>query len=313
MAKKTPASYFLPSLFCVRVWTQDIEVDSGRSKSRPGPWMSTSSSESSSGRYSMPEQPRGVIRALATPETVDMMLRSNWGPPTAGVYVLKSKVNEWMTLAWVEDLASGSTQNLIRTSDAWIHRLTIRNHRTDGRVLLIGEYEARENTVNALNALPVGVTIPASPAAPADQRVYPVMRAEFTSDPGGTPVKLLYTELDITLDQRLSGEWTFSDKWDVWKRGKTLVTVDLKGMLSYETWTLLDAARAGTKGRFLFSATAPALAPLSASTFSIDIKSMDFEVDEIGHDATNGWVTFSASGRALIDSSSGDFLTITKT
>ena len=29
-------------------------------------------------------------------------MRSNWGPPTAGVYALKSQIDKWMTLGWAE-------------------------------------------------------------------------------------------------------------------------------------------------------------------------------------------------------------------
>ena len=220
-AKKTAVQDFTLGGNCIRCWTQAVDVDPGRIKSRPGPWMSTSYSENEASRYSMPEQPRGIIRTMATPQSVDILLRSNWGPRTGRgpyVYTLTPQVTEWLTLAWAESLASGSTQNLIRTSDLWVHRLTIRNVRTEGRIVLIGEYEARENNINVLNALPAGVVIPASPAAPTDLRQYPIMRAEFkldgATDPGGIDIKLLYTELEITLDQRVSGEWTMSDKWD---------------------------------------------------------------------------------------------------
>jgi hypothetical protein len=307
-AKETAVDDFTLGANCIRCWTQEVDVDPGRIKSRPGPWMTTSYSENEASRYSMPEQPRGIIRAMATPQSVGLCLRSNWGPVTAGSYTLKSQVDKWMTLAWAESSASGSTQNLIRTSDLWIHKLTIRNVRTEGRIILIGEYEARTENINALNGLPAGVVIPAAPAAPTDLRIYPVMRAEFTrdgtSDPSGLDLELLYTELEITLDQRISGEWTMTDKWDVWKRGKTYVSVNMKGTLSDETWTLLDAARAGTNSRFIFTAVAPAAGILPASTFTIDIKNMDFEIHKIGHD-NKGWCDFSALGRALVDSSAG--------
>jgi hypothetical protein len=314
-AKKTAVDDFTLGANCIRCWTQDIDIDPGRIKSRPGPWMTTAYSENESSRYSMPEQPRGIIKAMATPQSVGMLLRSNWGPPTAGVYALKSQVDKWLTLAWVEDLASGSTQNLIRTSDLWVHRLTIRNVRSEGRIVLVGEYEARGNNINALNGLPSGVVIPASPAAPTDLRIYPVMRAEFkldgSTDPSGVDIELLYTELEITLDQRVSGEWTMTDKWDLWKSGKTYVSVRLAGTLSYETWQLLDLARAGTNRGFIFTATAPAAGVLPSSTFTVNLKHMDFDVDSIGHD-DKGWCDFTATGRALVDAS-GNFVTLSIT
>ena len=83
----------------------------------------------------------------------------------------------------------------------------------------------------------------------------------------------------------------------------------LAGTLSYETWQLLDLARSGANRGFIFTATAPAAGALPASTFTIDIKNMDFEVEEIGHDE-KGWCEFRALGRALVDSS-GNFVTLT--
>ena len=281
----------------VRLWTTDFGTDPAYVKSRPGPWMTELVSESEDSRYSQMENPESSVACSATPETIEMLLRSNWGPYAAGAFTLKSQVNEWFTLAWVEDHNAGSTQNLIRTQDCFFHRVRFRSSRQDGKLYINAEYMARANDITPLNSLG-GIQLPPSPMAVQDTRPFGVRNVEFIRDPLGANVSLLYETVEITFDQIGNAEWTQTSKWDVWKTGKTIVYVSFEGMCTDESWAILNDNRSGAKKRFQLTATSEGS---PSSIFAIDIRSMDFELDRLGHDE-RGWIVFKAFGRALVDS-----------
>src|SRR3990172_4344505 len=155
-----------PAASAERLWSRELNVAIDDPKSLPGPWMTELETEGEGARYSIMERTAGKALVMATPKSVEYLLRSNWGPYGAGVLSLASQVSEYFTLAWIEDVASGSPQNLVRAQDAWFHRVVIRATRSSARVVLDALYEGRTGRVDPLNALPGGVVLPASPRPP---------------------------------------------------------------------------------------------------------------------------------------------------
>lgn len=291
------ASDFTLGSDCIRVWSTEVETEPMRGKSRPGPWMSQSETEDAVGRYSLPEKSEGVLAALGTPKNLELFLRSNWGPYGAGAFALSRQVNEYFTLAWVEG-AVGGTQKLIRLQDLFIHRLRLAFRRKTGKLLLLGDYAARRTPVTPLDNLG-GVVLPAASAPPTDRRVFNVRGAVFRRDPAGANVNLAYERLDVTLEQNGVSEWTKSDGWVVYKGGKTFAKVEFDGVLADETWQLISDNMANLRETMRVQAVAPAdpTGINAASTFTMDLANVDFEVSPIGHKA-QGWEVFRGVGRS---------------
>lgn len=294
-----------------RLWTREAWVDPDVPKSPPGPWMTELGTEAAASRYGIADQPRGQIFAVATPKALELLLRSNWGPFAAGAFTLASQISEWMTLGYVEDVTAGSPQNLVRAQDCFFHRLAIEVSRSEGKLHLRASYDGRRNVIDPLDALPGGVVLPAPPMAPADTRAYGVRKAELVREPAGQNASLLYERLEIILDQRVTSEWTQTDKWDVYKCGKTKAWIRFDGMATDETWQSITDNRAGTKRHFRLAASTAPFTPLSF--FQMDFYSVDFELERLGHgDRTDGLIAFRAVGRAT-KRADGKFVEITLT
>lgn len=294
------------------LWTEEPQVDVGRIKSRPGPFMTQLEAEDTTGRISMPEQPNGTMRILATPKSVEWMLRSNWGPFAAGAFTLKSQIPEFLTLAWVEDYRAGATQNLIRIRDAWFHTVTFETGR-DGRLVIVGEYAARAPgrldpgvTVDALDALPGPVVLPASPMTPDDLGKFPNIIGEWRRDPTSSDVQIRISSLELSFNQNLRAEWVETSGFEVSKLGKTQALVEFRGNVSNETWAILNNARSETKDRFrliLKTTTTPVL------TLTFDLFDVDFEIERLGYLPGRQYVEFVATGKA--NKKGSDFVGIT--
>jgi len=292
------------------LWTEEPQIDAGRLKSDGGPWMTQLEAEDQTGRYSRPEQPTGIIRAVATPESVEFFLRSNWGPLAAGVFGLKPQINEYATLAWVEDYRAGSTQNLVRIRDVWLHAIRFRAARQD-RLVMEADYAGRSPgqldpsvSVDALNALPGGVVLPASPMTPGDFNKFPNIVGEFRRDPTGANVQIRISELELTLDQNLTSEWVEAGGWDIGKLGKTKVGITFTGNVVAETWDILNDSRVDTKRQFRIIAKAQA----PSKTLTIDLFDVSFEIERLGYLPGRAYVEFKATGQAF--KTGTDFVTI---
>src|SRR3990172_711830 len=95
-----------PAASAERLWSRELNVAIDDPKSLPGPWMTELETEGEGARYSIMERTAGKALVMATPKSVEYLLRSNWGPYGAGVLSLASQVSEYFTLAWIEDVAS---------------------------------------------------------------------------------------------------------------------------------------------------------------------------------------------------------------
>lgn len=285
------------------LWHERVAVDAKRRKSTPGPWMTQLQSEDTVSRYSLPENPEGDILAVATAESLEAMLRSNFGPLSAGTFSLKSSINEYLTLGWVENTGAGAVENFVRIQDAWFHTLQIIYDGARGMVMLLGSYAGRAVDVTALNSLG-GITLPSSPMAPSDTKKFRVRSADLIREPSGVNVSLRDINIEIEIQQGLSSEWTMTDKWDVRKRGKATPIIRFRGNVSDETWALLTNARAGTKEHFRIVAASDGP---SAKTLTVNLHEVDFEVEPLGVDSLE-YVEFQGIGRAHVSGS--DFVAL---
>lgn len=292
-AKGTPVNDLRIASGAVRVWTRSAGIPSGKAKNNPR-WMNELYADQQDARLSIRDENDGQLFFVATPESMAMVLKSNWGPFTGTSPVLASQIDKFATLAWIEDTRAGATQKMVRVIDAWIYKLKINLKRSDAKLLVVADYTGIRSDVTSLSALgPIQFT--PAPMTPADVRVYNVRNATFVRDPAGTPIALDFIDLEIIIDQQVSSEWTFAG-WDVWKRGKTFVYVKFTARLSDEYWAILSANIAGTKERFRITATTDSGSP---STLTMDLFSLDWKFEDIGHDESNGCLV-EATGRAFL-------------
>lgn len=291
-----------------RIWSEHVRIPTTPMKSEPDPtWMTVGIADETGARFNETDMPEGEITAIATPESLEVMLRSNWGPFAAGSFTLKTQVSQWLTLAWIENRFTANAERLVRIKDAWIDKLTISlAGRTGNRGMLIldGHYAGRRIDVRPLNAL-AGVVLPAAPMAPADRRKFRFLLASLILDPTGANVEMRVERLGITIDQGLEAEWTMTNGWDVKKTGKTRVSLDFVGNVNSETWDLIDKARAGTKKRLRVVATSDA----PVKTLTMNFFETDFETENLGHDADRVYVGFRSKGQPHV-STTGDYITI---
>lgn len=303
-AKGTPIGDFSSAAVAIRPWTTQADVDLAALKSDAGGFM-TADVLDTVARHSVPAAAEGQISVEATPASIEWLFRNHWGAYAGWEFNLAAQVSEWLTLAWIESTAAGSTQKFARIYDAWVHQLRV-SAAMEGPVRIDANYAAEQDSdPQPLNAL-VGITLPASYTP--SQNVFPGRTARLWRDPYGANVEISHQGIEITFDQGLLTEWDMMRGLPlVAKRGFPGPTVDIafQGHVSDETWAILTANRAETKAHYRFLATAPS----PARRFQIDLYDVDFEIEPIGHDG-QGARRFRAQGRAHRDSY-GRFVTIT--
>lgn len=248
----------------------------------------------------------GDIVAQATYSTLTLFLRSNWGPLVAGAFELKTQINEWMTLAWVEDKfnPASSTKRLVRHRDAWVHRLTMRIVST-GKITLQAEYAARATLDTSLDA-PGPVVLPTAPIGPTDQNVFAGRSAQLFRDPLGDNERITFERLEIIISQGLGATWRKMGGWEIWKVGEALVDLVFPTRAADAGWEIIDRTNAETRQRYRLIATAPN----PARTLTMDFFDVNFVADDrlIGHEARQAR-GFELRGRPHVDLS-GKFVDI---
>ena len=199
-------------------------------------------------RFRLPEAPAGSVRAHCTPASARFLLRNNFGSSSYAI-VPQIPATEWLTLAYIDDTATGATQNLVRVRDVWFHRVTITSDTPTGFVEIVGDYAGIATAVQALNA--GGVTLPAAPMAASDNNVFAPGDVTFVRDPAALNVEIpQISHLEIEFDQRLGTMWDMmSQQQEVWKAGLLRARVRMRGTVGDETWAILTDSRAGTKRR----------------------------------------------------------------
>ena len=284
-----------------KLWTDLAEIPVGPEKSAIEDDMHTSGPRTGA-RFSEIDVPAGQVLAIATPESVEYLLRSNFGAFAAGAFTLAEKIaaTQFLTIGWVENTASGAAEKFCRVRDAWFGRLEILLDNL-GRLVLRGEYGGTVLAEPlALNALG-GVTLPTAPMAPADVNPFTVRSATLVRDPAGLNVSIRIDKLRISLDQGMehdSDDMAPGSFW-IFKSGPLYADVDVEGVVSDESWAIISDARAGTKRRFRVVASASS----PAKTLTMDFYEMDFKVLPLGHEGRD-YQRFRAIGRAHVTGSS---------
>lgn len=264
-----------------RLWTEQFAVSPDRPKSRAGGQDGTLGYVTD-GSYINPYAPAGSFVAIATPDSIEALLRSNLGPLDGnGAFTLVSQIQsgQWLTLAWVEDVRGG-TQRLVRVRDCWVHRLTARIPGR-GRVSFEAEWAGRSVAVQALNA--GGVTLPADPMSPGSRAVLPTdsVSCELRRDPSGANQQLRFRSVELVLDQGLLHKYSQgTGLFEVYKRGLARAFLRITSEVGDETWTLLDNGIAGTKQRYRLVFR---LEGSTAVAFQVDLYAVQLRIQEIGN------------------------------
>jgi len=284
-------------------WTHSTEMPVSPKKT-DDTWMAETVGPAPEERTNIGDRPLGRIVSAVTPDALDLLLRSNWGPRVGSAYTLASQINEWLTLAWVEWAAAGNVGQVVRIQDAWVPRLVLRAEFPRGYLVAIATYMGRRILPDAKGS--GGLTFPASWSP--ERNPVTVNAAAFVRDPAGLNVSLRIRELEITLNQRPAAhEWDYADLlYSVVKAGPTDVRVHVRAEVSDETWALITDARAGTMRQFRFTAFAQS----PAKTLTVTFNNLDFEFEELGHDGKD-MREIVADGRAHLDA--GELATISIT
>ena len=297
------------------LWFEDSEIPAGARKSDQPQWMTEDFGDETLSRYSLQDAPSGQFLLRGTAESLEFMLRNNWGSFAAGAFTLVSQIpdTEFLTFAWIESSAAGATQKLVRLVDVHVHTIEFVLDRATGLLNLLCSFNSGGPVdIQDLDALPGGVFLPAPPMKPSDQAFLRVRGATWTRDPTGLDVDLRFVSLSVTLDAKGISEFSMMDgaspaggRQEAYKGGKHVVGVSFVGNVVDETWDILEDGRANIKRRFRLVATteAPAL------TLTFDFFEMDFNIVPLGK-AGFLYKTFEAEGRSHVDGSS-NFLDIT--
>lgn len=289
-----------------RLWSYDAAIDI-KSPIVSDWGMDTDKGPRSSGSWNHPDALRGSMRVMATPASVETLLKSNWGTVSGGTFTLKPQIGDtrFLTLALSENVVA-ATGKAVRLRDAWFHSLALHADPDAGLLMLEGEYAARKQLNEALGG---GVTFPSSPAQPADKDVYPFANVTLKRDPAGANVSIRFDRLLLTLEQGLIHEYSMATGlFEVYKRGPTRAILQLESAVADETWTMLSNSLAGTKQRYRITAVTDDATP---TTLTIDLYEVHFEVGPLGHIGRSAR-PFIAIGEAKVDGSS-NFVTITQT
>ncbi len=292
-----------------RFWTEEAEDSIGPRKTDARGWMTQPQLETT-GRFTELAAFLMGFSCKATPFSLETLLRSNWGGFSLGSFNLASHVNEWLSLALVEDNRAGASQKYHRLYDAWAHRLTLGIDPVAGDLTLDADFAA-EGSAGAADLDEVGGTFgPSAVLEVADKNVFPGRLCRLFRDPTGDNEEIALHSAEIILDQGLETYWDYMRGVPLVLRAGhpgPLVQIKFEALVSAETWELLSNSIDGVKERYRFTA----LAQAPAKTLMIDFYEVDFEVDPIGH-AGREYVKFSAMGQAHRDAS-GNFVSITLT
>ena len=281
------------------------EIPISPEKSEEEKWMAETLASAATDTFNTGDQPEGRIVAPATPAVLDLLLRSNWGNKTGNDYNLKSQINEWLTLAWVEWTAAGNIGKVVRIQDVWVPKLHIHVPYPGGFIRLSGEFRGRKILPDTKGS--GGVTLPASFAN--ERNPFTIGDdTTFIKDPAGALVDLRLRELNITLDQNPAPHrWDMGDLMhDVYKAGPAQVRVDFRAEVADEGWSLIQDSRDDVKHQFEFTATTEN--PIK--TLTLTMNKLGFKFKELGHSG-KAMREIQGSGRALLDDDEMTLISIT--
>lgn len=281
----------------IRLWTARAPIPAGQVVEGKA-FMDSDLGPGISAAYLHPDRPADILRILATPGALEVLLQSNFGDypdiPTPH-FTLATQVSDdrWLTLGFVED-EGGVLGDLIRIRDAWIHRLDLVGQGQMGRLEAFAHFAGR-----AVLLGDGGVTLPDEPQALSDEAMFPMASVVLRRDPAGANVSLRLRKVRLMLDQQ-DGE--DPHKWDmgqgaynVRKSGKLAAEIEFESDWSDETRAILALARAGTEQTYRLIATAE-----DGRILTVNLYNVLMRVDPAGHDGSV-YLPFRAVGRARSD------------
>lgn len=287
-----------------------IKVRSAESGVDPSPewndpaWMSTGGAGGLAGERVVPRPKTGRLVTRPTPATLEWFFRSHWGPLAAGSFTRKTQVNEWATVALVENRFSATAEKLVRLYDAWLHRVGLVVV-SSGRTALLADVAAEADDVRPLNAL-AGVTLPAANMEPGDLNEFAGRSATLRRAPSGANAIVPFERLTLDFDGGLISRWSMADgKCLVYSSGHRRVGIQIQGRIHDEAWEKLTNARAGTAESYRLTMTAPN----PSKTFTVTLHSVRWTVDALATRGTE-YGPFVASGQAMV-TDAGNFVDLT--
>lgn len=286
-----------------RLWTNDAKIDESPDLNDGGGFSMTQfdgDDESSLYELLLPRQVVLVVKA--TPKSAELLLRSNWGTFSGGVFTLKPQVGEWMTLAYVESVVGADAQRAPRLRDVFFHKLTLVVGDNE-EATFVAEYEAKALVpgVNADLTLPV-MTV--DDAAPADKNVFAGRLGEFRRDPTGANVDVRISTVRVVLEQRIISGYAMTSGAEIHKGGKTRASLDFVGEANAESLKLLDDGVADVLQTFRVRLTAPS----PSTTLTFDMPNAKFQFLPGGPD---GRGSHEIEGEALATVKGSTFVGIT--
>ena len=280
-AKFQTAKATIQNSFAVadRLWQNSADIDQGPRVNEPTFSMEDSEAPHGDTAYVLADRPQGAFVTKATPTSLQNLIQSNFGPFASGSWTLATQVidNRWLTLALMEDVAGG-TFKVVRLRDVWIHTLSIMV--APGLVNLECMYVGEKQLEEDINA--GGVTLPAAPAQPSDQEVFPFRNATLTRDPTGTNVDLRFDTVKVTLNQKLSySHNSCTGLWEASRKGPIEATIEVEASIHDETWVAIVNSRAGTPERYRLVCISDDASP---QTLTIDLFELVWNFAPVGHD-----------------------------
>lgn len=264
-------------------------------------WMSTGGAGAVGGERIIPRPKTGLLFARPTPATLEWFFRSHWGPLAGGAFTRKTQVNEWATVALVENRFSSTAEKVVRLYDAWLHQVQL-SVDSAGRCGLLAFVAAELDDVRPLNALS-GVTLPAAGMTPTDVNECPGRSAVLRRDPSGANAVVPFERLSIGFDGGLISRWSMAEgKCRVYSSGHRRVGIRIQTRIHDESWQKLVNSRAGTAESYRLTLTAPS----PAKTFTVDLHSVRWTVEPLSVSGTE-YGPFVASGQAL-STGAGNFV-----
>lgn len=223
--------------------------------------------------------PEGSVIVQASPESVEIFLRSAWGGFAAGVFTRATQVAEFLTLGWVEDrfTTGASVKRLVRNRDVVIHDLTIDIESTE-MVMLSGLYWGSARSDRKLDALS-GVTLPAAPMQDQDDNVFQGRDAVLTRDPAGDNEKIAFESVRLKINRNIGVRYFMSDGWRVYYRGSG-VSLELETQTADEIWNVIDKTNGQVGQDYKLTVSAPS----PAKTLTMDLRDVIFRPGALGHD-----------------------------
>jgi len=253
-------------------------------------------------RFGKVVYPRGEFTSVATPETVDQILRSTWGTGTTSgpdtTYALDKIVANWLTLAWVENRKKVLLGSFVRVSDVYIPRIVFQAG--DGVADIACEWIGE--IAETFRPLPQTITVPPPPMEPIGETIFGAKGIRAIRDPDGDAQEYNADAFELVIDGNGLQAWFMTDGVRVRKRGKMRLQIAMTMRVNDETWELLQKADADTKEPWRVELAA------RGATLKVDLKSLDLTYDEIGREGLD-LIEIRVRGEATLDGS-GDAVDI---